>query len=465
MLSVFLPLFIYNLGGHSLVDYDEAWYAKIASNILRDKNPIILTFNGEKFIEHPPLGFNIMALSIAIFGHNEFAARLPSAILAFGCIVTLFLIGRDLFNRYIGLASASILASCIWFVYRARTADLDSILLFFYLLTYYFAIKSLRNSIWLYACFLSLLAALLIKSMIVLTIVLPILILFKIKGFKYRKREFTSPILFFILLALLTFSAMLIVNNFDTAFAKRYLLIGFKLNGTQQINFLDIPGSITMQYLHFGVRKWFYPFAFAFFASVIFIKKEKILLSIYAWVLILLFGFLSNAKTEIWHLIPVYPPLALLAAYFSYKVKDVVFKLIADNKKIWYKLSNAAYLIMFFSVASFQIFLFRDEIKFFGREISPIAYLAQKARDYPQDLYLDTEVAVPAAASFYSGKNVTVFRLEAGNNSLPSLLTGEARQLILITETWKLNLDNIPTESYEVLAEKDGHVLIRPTKT
>ena len=40
---LFSPLFFYNLGGTSLVDFDEAWYAEIARNILVNHQPFLLS--------------------------------------------------------------------------------------------------------------------------------------------------------------------------------------------------------------------------------------------------------------------------------------------------------------------------------------------------------------------------------------------------------------------------------------
>ena len=109
-LSLFLPLFLYNLGSYSLVDFDEAWFAEVALNILKRGNPLVLTFNGLSFNEHPPLGFILMAISFVLFGVNEFAARLPEALSAFFSLLLLYFIGKELFNRAIGLGASLILA-------------------------------------------------------------------------------------------------------------------------------------------------------------------------------------------------------------------------------------------------------------------------------------------------------------------------------------------------------------------
>src|SRR3990167_7705893 len=134
---IFSPLFFYNLSGTSLVDFDEAWYAEIARNILVNRQPFLLSFNGVPYWDHPQLGFILIAISFLIFGINEFAARFPSALLGFGSVITLYFIGKNLFNRIIGVGVGLMLLSSVWFVLRTRSADLDAIFVFFYLLLFY----------------------------------------------------------------------------------------------------------------------------------------------------------------------------------------------------------------------------------------------------------------------------------------------------------------------------------------
>src|SRR3990167_4817101 len=61
---VFSFIFFYNLAGTSLIDFDEAWYAEIARNILKNKQPLILSFNESYYSDHPPLAF-ILKLKIS----------------------------------------------------------------------------------------------------------------------------------------------------------------------------------------------------------------------------------------------------------------------------------------------------------------------------------------------------------------------------------------------------------------
>lgn len=465
LLCIFLPLFLFNLKGFSLVDFDEAWYASIAKNILSTKNPIHLMFNGGVYQDHPFVGFNLMAISMAIFGANEFGARFPSAILGFGSLILLYLIGKNLFGRIIGLMSSLVLVSCVWFVFRSRSANLDTILLFFYLFTFYSALKATKNCKWVTVLGLSLFATMLTKSIIGLTIIPPIILIFILRGVKYKLKETLPHILFLTLVA--TIILVGLSATYGQSFFRNYLNTGFKSTGKHQIDLLEIKNSLTVLYLHYGVRKWFYPGIISLVGSIFFIRKNFILVALYAWLFILFYGFLGNSKTEIWHLIPLYPLLALFIAFFAYNISKIVLTLFAKiinykSKKNLDIVVKVFPVIFIFLFSTYQIYKFMGEIRLFDKSASPVAYLAKEAKSLPENLYLDSDVTVPAVAVFYSDKHVIVFRNQTELNTLSSLVLENKEFFILITETWRLNLDKVPSSRYLVLAEKAGHVLIKP---
>lgn len=468
LLCIFLPLFIFNLKGFSLVDFDEAWYASIAKNILSSRNPIYLMFNGGAYKDHPFVGFNLMAISMMIFGANEFGARFPSAILGFGSLIVLYLIGKNLFGRTIGLIASLVLVSCVWFVFRSRSANLDTILLFFYLFTFYSALKATKNCKWVTVLGLSLFATLLTKSIIGLTIIPPIIIVFILRGVKYKLKEALPHILFLILVATIILVGLSV--TYGQSFFRNYLNTGFKSTGKHQIDILEIKNSLTVLYLHYGVRKWFYPAIISLAGSIFFIRKNFILVVLYTWLFILFYGFLGNSKTEIWHLIPLYPVLALFVAFFAYNISKIALTLFV--RTINYKseksldiIIKVVPVILIFLFSIYQIYKFTGEIKLSDKSVSPVAFLAEKAKSFPENLYLDSDVVVPAVAVFYSDKHVIIFRNQSELNNLDAFVLENKEPFILITETWRLNLDKVPSNKYQVLAENSGHVLIKPVPT
>ena len=149
LLSATLPLFFYKLGQSSLVNWDEAWYAVISRNILTTGDPLNLIYNGLPYIDHPPAGFWLIALSFKLFGINEFTARLASAVAGFISLIVVYFLGKELFNRAVGITSALALSSSVWFLYRARSGNLDTILAMFFVLTLLFAVHAVKSNIFL----------------------------------------------------------------------------------------------------------------------------------------------------------------------------------------------------------------------------------------------------------------------------------------------------------------------------
>lgn len=98
-----LLLFVPNLGAVHLFDWDEINFAECAREMLVTGDYFSVKINFQPFWEKPPVFIWMQALSMNIFGVNEFAARFPNAIA--GCITLLvfFNIGRKLMDEKFGL--------------------------------------------------------------------------------------------------------------------------------------------------------------------------------------------------------------------------------------------------------------------------------------------------------------------------------------------------------------------------
>ncbi|RJR15050.1 phospholipid carrier-dependent glycosyltransferase [Candidatus Microgenomates bacterium] len=460
LLFLFLPLFLYNLGTFSLIDFDEAWYAEIARQILVTKNPLVLTFNNKPFEEHPPLGFILMAISYLFFGTNEFAARLPEALGGFGAIIIIYLIGKNLFNRAVGIAAGLVLVSCVWFVFRARSANLDTMFLFFYLATFYSAIKAQYNPKWLLLTALSFSAALLTKTIIGVTIFPGIVVLWLLKKPHASIKQIAAALL----LIAASFVPWLLANTADSGpdFVNHLLEVGLRTGKQVTPNWAELHKSITAQYLHFGMRKWYYPGIISLVALIPFVWREKKLLSIYAILLTLFAGFLTNEKTEIWHLIPLYPFLGLLIGFTFFQMVNFISKIIHKAIRFPHRSTVVALGVTgFFLVASlYQINLFKHEIKLFDREIGGLPFVSKAAQNRPEPLFLDNDYFLPGTV-FYAQKSVEMIRSMYPMHPLPDMIEKHPKPFLLLTQQWKLDTDEIEPEKYELLSEHAGYVLIK----
>lgn len=92
-------LFLPGLGSVHLFDWDEINFAESAREMLATGNYSRVQINYQPFWEKPPLFIWLQALSMAIFGVNEFAARLPNALAGIATLLCLFYIGGRQYDR------------------------------------------------------------------------------------------------------------------------------------------------------------------------------------------------------------------------------------------------------------------------------------------------------------------------------------------------------------------------------
>jgi 4-amino-4-deoxy-L-arabinose transferase-like glycosyltransferase len=138
-------LFLFKLGGIPLTDPDETFYAQTAKEMLEQGEwgtPLIF---GEAQFEKPPLFYWMILLSYKALGVNEFAARLPSAMMAMAGILCIFFLGRILFDRKTGLYSSLIAATSFEFVVLARATVTDMALMVFILMCFTFFVQGWKS--------------------------------------------------------------------------------------------------------------------------------------------------------------------------------------------------------------------------------------------------------------------------------------------------------------------------------
>jgi 4-amino-4-deoxy-L-arabinose transferase-like glycosyltransferase len=130
IVAVGLAVFFANLGGSRLWDDDETKNATCAREMFLRGDWVVPTFNSELRTDKPPLAYWLMIGDYRVFGVTEFAARLPSAILALGTTLATYHLGRLLFGPRAGLWAAAILSTSLMFVWIGRAATPDSALIF-----------------------------------------------------------------------------------------------------------------------------------------------------------------------------------------------------------------------------------------------------------------------------------------------------------------------------------------------
>jgi len=120
--------FIFGLGRLGFLGPDEPRYAEVAREMFAGGDYISTRLCGCLWFEKPVLLYWMSAISYRLFGVNEFAARLPSAMAAIATVALLFCALRRLASPRVAVCGSLVLATSGIFIAYARVAVPDMIL-------------------------------------------------------------------------------------------------------------------------------------------------------------------------------------------------------------------------------------------------------------------------------------------------------------------------------------------------
>jgi 4-amino-4-deoxy-L-arabinose transferase-like glycosyltransferase len=148
-LCCFLPF----IGSMNLYDWDEVNFAEMAREMLETKNWLQLQIGFVPFYEKPPLFIWMQALSMSVFGVNEFAARFPNVVCGVFTLIIMYAVGKKLRGGAFGwLWILSYLVSFLPHLYF-KSAIIDPWFnLFIFLAVYNFYLVYTKESTLQYQC-------------------------------------------------------------------------------------------------------------------------------------------------------------------------------------------------------------------------------------------------------------------------------------------------------------------------
>lgn len=149
LLLLFTIVYTLNLDKYPLIWTDEAWFSNPAYN---------LAFHGFLGTTMMPDFYNIahytywqmpfymvlMAISFKLFGFGIIQARMISVVLGFFTVLFTYLLGKELYNKKIGLLASILLIVNPLFFLVARQARMDIAVTCFTLIALYFLLKALK---------------------------------------------------------------------------------------------------------------------------------------------------------------------------------------------------------------------------------------------------------------------------------------------------------------------------------
>jgi 4-amino-4-deoxy-L-arabinose transferase-like glycosyltransferase len=123
-------LFFAGLGRLPLVEPDEGRNAEVAREMIETGDLITPHYDGFVYLDKPAVFFWMVAAAFRVAGENEFAARLPSAVMALATMFLVWFLARRMFGDTAGLRAGIIFASAPLAIAFSRIVIFDMTLAF-----------------------------------------------------------------------------------------------------------------------------------------------------------------------------------------------------------------------------------------------------------------------------------------------------------------------------------------------
>ena len=114
-----------------LIIPDEGRNAEVAREMKESGAWLVPTYNGLPYLDKPAFYFKTVALSLAVFGDNEFGARLPSALFACAVLALVWFVTRREFGSRPAILAVLVTTTLPLFILQARIVIFDIALALF----------------------------------------------------------------------------------------------------------------------------------------------------------------------------------------------------------------------------------------------------------------------------------------------------------------------------------------------
>lgn len=146
-------LFLPGLGSTHLFDWDEINFAECAREMIVSVNYSQMQIAFKPFWEKPPSFIWLQVLSMKMFGINEFAARLPNALIGIVALLLLYFLGKHLYQKRTGLLWAALYAGSYLSFFYFKSGIIDplynlTMFLAIVFIALYYNFKHLKYIVW-----------------------------------------------------------------------------------------------------------------------------------------------------------------------------------------------------------------------------------------------------------------------------------------------------------------------------
>ena len=358
---------------NGIQNYDDAYYAQKAKEILESGSLWLITYSGIPAFDNPPLPFWLTALAFSLFGVSTYSAIFSSALFGTGIILITYRLGLLLYkDNWVAFSAAFILLFPGLFVDASRRSMVDIPLAFFVVLAFYAFLKAQDLKPWYLVFGLATACAILTKSVLGL---FPLTIVSTFLIFSRQWRELINPWLVSgCLIALLLGFSWHLVNwqHYGQAFIDIHF--GYLLGNQRNRHAAN-------SFYFFGYAKDFYRnywpwlpitlIGLAQFGRRGFKEKDRVSLFLFLWP-VLTFLVMSTAKNQvIRYLFMMFPALAIINA----KTISEWLGPAKKNQALAIMVGVIATTILFVNVTSFRVKVSLDQQTKEVREIAAVINL------------------------------------------------------------------------------------------
>ncbi len=118
------------IGFHiDIMDVDAAQYASMSREMLQNKSYLQLYDVGNEYLDKPPFLIWASALSMKVFGINNFAYRLPSFLFSVLALYSTYKLSRLYYSKSVSSLAAGVLGCCQAFFLMNHDVRTDTILM------------------------------------------------------------------------------------------------------------------------------------------------------------------------------------------------------------------------------------------------------------------------------------------------------------------------------------------------
>jgi 4-amino-4-deoxy-L-arabinose transferase-like glycosyltransferase len=448
LLALFAKLHIGDLGG-----YDDAVYAHEGKQMLATGQWWSMTLNGQPDFDKPPLFVWLEALSMALFGVTDFAARFPAALLGFGTLILVYFVTRELSDSYwLPVWAMLILCGTHFFMRFAMRAMTDVPFAFFFTLALLFYLKGLRRHSHFIWCGVAISLAVLLRSFLGW---IPLSIIFfhlAVNGRLglLRNRSLLIGLLLATGLPLIWFGSQYWLHGdrflaMHLSFTIENLALTKEKNTGQFIaGLLEYPRLLGKSYwpwlplllggLWLQARQWCR-------------EKDPASSLLILWVLGVIIPFSLAGHKWLRYLMPVFPAFAILAALALDRL------LVAQRRKVFLQ---AAYAVLCLTLV---VMAFNPKYRVRPEEMRRLAPVAAAATDPTRNILLYTEKKPRDAHAFqviwYADRNCDLL---ADYREALTRLARDPNAAVIMDKAVFQTLQPADRSNIQILGETEGFV-------